>query len=174
MLAANVSLGDIVNTVGLKGEVKLLPSRDFWEGVLKASEFDLVSKGGARRKVRIERYRGKRNVFILKFSGIDDIDNAESIVGSALEVLVESLDRAYLPRELRPFQVLEADVFLKDGTFAGKVVDILDGTQQDCLVVEKEGERFLVPIVPELVSSIDLDNRVIEIDPPEGLLDLRW
>jgi len=42
------------------------------------------------------------------------------------------------------------------------------------LVVEKDGERYLVPNVPEVVCSIDLDRCVIEIDPPEGLLDLRW
>ncbi|MBN2184265.1 MAG: 16S rRNA processing protein RimM [Candidatus Krumholzibacteriota bacterium] len=174
MQPAKVYLGDIVNTVGLKGEVKLLPSRDFWAEVLDAGGLDLVSQAGIRRTVRIEKYREKRNVFVLKFFGIEDIDQAQSIVGNTLEVLLESLDGQLLPKELRLFQVAGAEVFQKDGTFAGKVVDILDGTQQDCLVVEKEGERYLVPIVPEVVCSIDLDRSVIEIDPPEGLLDLRW
>ena len=174
MKPAIVCLGDIVNTVGLKGEVKLHPSRDFWAEVLDAGELDLVSQSGVHRTVRIEKYREKRNVFVLKFSDIENIDQAESIVGYTLEVLLESLDGSLFPKELRLFQVAGAEVFQKDGTFAGKVVDILAGTQQDCLVVEKDGERYLVPNVPEVVCSIDLDRCVIEIDPPEGLLDLRW
>ena len=174
MQPAIVYLGNIVNTVGLKGEVKLLPSRDFWVEALGVDKLDLVSQAGVHRAVRIEKYRAKRNVFVLKFSGVEDIDQAESIVGNTLEVSLESLDGSLFPKELKPFQVTGADVFQSDGTFVGKVVDILAGTQQDCLIVEKDGERFLVPNVPEVVCSIDLDRCVIEIDPPEGLLDLRW
>ncbi|MBN2070219.1 MAG: 16S rRNA processing protein RimM [Candidatus Krumholzibacteriota bacterium] len=167
-------LGNIVNTVGLKGEVKLLPSSDFWVEALDVEKLDLVSRDGVRRIVHIDRYRIRKNVFIIKFSGIEDIDEAESIMGDALEISVDALDERLLPRELKPFQVKGVEVFKIDGTPVGTVTGILSGPQQDCLIVEKNEKRCLVPNVPEVVKLIDLDRGVIEIDPPEGLLDLTW
>ncbi len=174
MQAGTVFLGEIVNTVGLKGEVKLLPSRDFWMEALSVSPLELVSPEGIRRNVLVDKFRAKRHVFVLKLSGIGTINEAESIIGSVLEVSLGVVDDSVFPKELKPFQVEGVDVYLSEGTHVGKVVDMLIGPQQDCLIVEKDGERYIVPNVPEVVRVIDLEKGVIEIDPPEGLLDLRW
>ena len=63
---------------------------------------------------------------------------------------------------------------LPDGTVIGYVVDLLLGQDQQCLIVERDGERLLVPNVPDVVVSIDLPGGFMVLDPPEGLLDLRW
>ena len=51
---------------------------------------------------------------------------------------------------------------------------MLLGAAQNCLIIEREGERYLVPHVPDIVRRVSIEEGIIEIDPPEGLLDLRW
>ena len=59
MTAATAILGSIVKAVGLKGELKLLPSPDFWAGALDLDGLDLVSVEDVHLEVRIEKYRPK-------------------------------------------------------------------------------------------------------------------
>jgi 16S rRNA processing protein RimM len=120
------------------------------------------------------RRRPKGETFILKFEGIDTVEAAEPLVGSTLEISLEALGGAPLPDVILPCQLVGLEVVLAGGTAFGCVVDLLLGAAQNCLIIEKDGERYLVPHVPEFVKRISIEEGVIEIDPPEGLLDLRW
>jgi 16S rRNA processing protein RimM len=173
-MAETAVLGTIVKAVGLKGEVKLLPSPDFWPDALNARSLDIVTDGEERREVRVSRSRPKGGTFILKLEGIETIEAAEPLIGGSLEIALDALGGARLPDTALPFQLIGLDVRLMDGTPFGVVVDMLLGSAQDCLIIEKDGERYLVPHVPELVRSVSLDEGTLTIDPPEGLLDLRW
>ncbi|MDD4856709.1 MAG: ribosome maturation factor RimM [Candidatus Krumholzibacteria bacterium] len=173
-MADTAILGTIVKIVGLKGEVKLLPAPDFWLNALAADALDVVGQTGERRTVHVARRRPKGETFILKFDGIDTAEAAERLIGSSLEVSLEALGGATPPDELLPCQLIGLDVALRDGTPFGVVVDMLLGSAQDCLVIEKDAERYLVPYVPDIVRKISIEDGMIEIDPPEGLLDLRW
>ena len=135
---------------------------------------DLVSADDDHRGVQVERYRPKGNTYVIKLSGIESRDDAEPVIGSRLEVSTGSLTEAELPDELKPFQVMGAEVRLKNGDRAGTVVDMLIGPAQRCLIVEMNNGRRAVPVVPEVVLEIDLECGVIVIDPPEGLLDIEW
>jgi len=174
MCSRTATLGSIVKTVGLKGEMKLLPGPDFWTGALDAGGLDLVSRDRTQRRVRVERYRPKGNTYILKLSGIESIDEAQPLVGGRLDIPAEMLTEAGSPEQPLPFQVMEASVRLRDGTEVGTVVDMLLGPVQRCLIVDDGERRFPVPVVPEVVISIDLEEGVVVIDPPDGLLDLEW
>jgi 16S rRNA processing protein RimM len=167
-------LGRIVKTVGLKGEVKLLPAPDFWLDALDADAIDVIEDDTVRRTVRVTRSRPKGETFILKLDGIDTIEAAEPLVGSSLGISLDALGGATPPEELLPCQLVGLNVVLANGGPFGVVVDMLLGAAQDCLIIEREGERYLVPNVPDLVRRISLEEGIIEIDPPEGLLDLRW
>jgi 16S rRNA processing protein RimM len=174
MITEAVIIGSIVKAVGLKGEIKLLPGPDFWPGALRAPGLDLVSKKGDRLHVRIERMRVKGRTFILKLSGVDGIDEAESMVGNDVVVSLEGLDSAQMPETPLPCQLMDLEVRLQNGEVVGRVVDLLLGPDQQCLIVERDSERFLVPNVPDVVVQIDLPGGFIVLDPPEGLLDLHW
>ena len=163
-----------MKAVGLKGEVKFLPGPDFWPEILDVDGVLLVSPEGESREAAIERSRAKKTVWVLKLGGVDSIDEAENLIGSTLVVDVDALDENDLPRELRPFQAIGLAVRLIDGTPVGRVVDIVTGPAQDCLVVERETGRFLVPLVAEVVRRIDLGEGIVEIDPPEGLMEIGW
>jgi 16S rRNA processing protein RimM len=174
MASATATLGSIVKAVGLKGELKLLPGPDFWTGALTAGDLDLVSAGGMRRAVRVERYRAKGNTFIIKFIGIESRDDAEPVVGSRLDISTISLAAESLPDELRPFQIMESEVRLGGGEPVGRVVDMLIGPAQRCLIIETDKGKRAVPLVPEVVVEVDLEAGVVVIDPPDGLLDIEW
>ncbi|MBN1164193.1 MAG: 16S rRNA processing protein RimM [Candidatus Krumholzibacteriota bacterium] len=169
-----VKLGSIVKTVGLKGEVKLLPSPDFWTEALNAGHLEVISRDGIHSAVRVERYRIKGNTYILKLSEVGTIEEAEPLVNGELMVSTGDVEGINRPRELKPFQVIGVQVYLADGTGVGEVVDMLLGSVQNYLIVEEDGERLIIPNVPEIIYKVDLEKGVIYIDPPEGLLDLRW
>lgn len=173
-MAEAAILGTIVKAVGLRGEVKLLPAPDFWPDALSADALDVVIDEQARRTVHVSRHRPKGNTFILKFDGIDTIDAAEPLVGGRVEISLDALGGVNLPDKVLPCQLIGLDVALSDGTPFGVVVDMLLGSAQDCLIIEKDAERYLVPFVSDLVRRVSIEEGIIEIDPPEGLLDLRW
>lgn len=173
-MADTAILGTIVKAVGLKGEVKLLPAPDFWPDALKAEAIDVLSDETVVRTVHVARSRPKGETFILKLDGIDTIEAAEPLIGSRLGISLDALGGSSLPEELLPCQLIGLDVVLKNGDPFGVVVEMLLGAAQDCLIVEREGERYLVPHVPDIVRRVSVEEGIIEIDPPEGLLDLRW
>ena len=174
MTAVIATLGSIVKAVGLKGELKLLPGPDFWAEALELHGLDLVSADEIHRDVKVEKFRPKGNTFIIKLTGIESRDDAESVVGSRLDIPTDTLDETQLPGELKPFQVMGSEVRIKNGDRAGKVVDMLIGPAQTCLIVETDSGQRAVPLVPEVVVETDIENGVIIIDPPEGLLDIEW
>lgn len=174
MTETTVKLGAVVKAVGMKGEVKLNPGPDFWPGALDAAELALVSKGAVQKMVHVERFRTKGRTFILKLDGFETIDDAESVVGCDIEIEMDDLDDSAKPDTLLPFQVVGLSVRLPDGSVLGRVVDLLFGKGQNCFIVESEEERFLIPNVPGIVLKTDLKAGIIEVDPPDGLLDIRW
>ncbi len=174
MITEAVIIGSIVKAVGLKGEVKLLPGPDFWPGALRAPDIDLVSKDGGRRRVGIEKMRAKGQTFILKLTGVENRDDAESAVGDELVVSLDGLDAELMPEGPLPCQLMGLEARLSGGEAVGRVVDLLLGPDQQCLIVERGSERFLVPNVPEVIVRIDLPGGFLVLDPPEGLLDLHW
>ena len=174
MKATIAELGTIVKAVGRKGEVKLLPGHDFWPGALRADTHLLIREGEEVSSVHIDGYREKKNTYVLKLAGLDTIDDAEALVGTTLGVSMDGLDEAARPDRTLPFQLMGMQVIRVGSEPVGVVVDMLLGSAQDCLIVEKGDERFLVPYTPGVVVRIDFDKDVIEIEPPEGLLDFKW
>jgi 16S rRNA processing protein RimM len=174
MTVQAVTLGRLVKAVGLKGEVKLLPGPDFWPEALEAELLDITDEHSVTRSVNVERARVKGRTYILKLSGIDGRDAAESLVGKELVVALDSLGAEMMPKEPLPCQLVGLEVRLEDGTVKGQIFDLLLGEEQKCFIVEDGSRRFLVPNAPGVVREIDIDNGFIVIDPPEGLFDFEW
>jgi len=173
-MAATAILGAIVKTVGLKGEVKLNPGPDFWPDALGAKSLDLRFGDAVERTVRVTGCRPSGRAFVLRLEGIETIEKAQPLVGRSVTVDLDSLGEVAVPERALPCQFIGLTVRLADGSTLGTVVDLLLGPAQDCLIIERDGERYLVPNVPGLMLRQNLDEGFIEIDPPKGLLDLRY
>jgi 16S rRNA processing protein RimM len=168
--AGFVTVAEVVKAVGLKGEVKLYPLVDFHAPLLE-SRF-LRWQDGA--PARFEHGRSSGGCVVAKFTGCDDRDAAEAMVGREL-----GFDRAdYLaadfprPPEGLPFRYLDRPVVTVTGEAVGTVDEVRRYAAQVLLVVLRKGCEVLIPAVaPILRPDAGLDGPLV-IDPPAGLLDV--
>lgn len=160
-----------MKAVGLRGEVKLRIAEDFWDEAL-ASRHLVVDVGGACHQVQVlaQREHGP-GTRVLRFAGTDDRTAAEALVGADL-LLVGDAPDVPLPERPRPFQVRGLRVESVDGTPLGEVVGILPAPAQPLFVVRLGDREHLVPWVAPIVVDVDLERRVMRIDPPPGLLEI--
>ena len=162
-----IKIGKIVNTVGLKGEVKVYNYSDSIE-IYETIESIYVED----RLTVIENVRAQKNRVILKLEGADDRNAAEALRGKELYITEDDLpelpEGQYYVRDLIGMSVTE-----EDGNLLGHVTDVLQNTAQDIFEVESEnGKKLLIPKVDQFVLDIDAEKREITVRLIEGMLDL--
>jgi 16S rRNA processing protein RimM len=166
-----VVLGVLVRPVGLRGEIKLRLSGDFWEAALGSQHLTLV-RGEVAQPVDVESARpGGAAAQVLKLRSVDNRDAAQALVGMELVLAAGPLD-VEAPEELLGFQVCGFRVETMQGDLVGDVAAVEAMPAQDLLVVQGPRGEHRVPMVPAIVCEIDLEAGVVRIDPPAGLLEL--
>jgi len=166
-----VPLGRVVGVHGLKGMVRVGisgRSADFDPATFAALGEILV--GGERFQV-IKAARGRGHVLV-KLADIGSREQAETLVG--LEVMGEAHRFPELaPGEYYWFQVLGLPVVhAGDGTLIGRLEEIWPTGAHDVYVVRQGKREVLLPAVEEVIQEIDLNEGLLKVWPPEGLLDL--
>jgi 16S rRNA processing protein RimM len=164
-------LGRFVKAQGLRGELKLYASDDFWYEVLESKELwvERPSDGDVeRRPVRIESARPHQAQYVVKLEGIDDRTRAEEEVGGNLFVDLTRLD-VELPDRILPFQVIGSIVRTEDGRVIGRVSNVLQSSAQEIYEVTGEAGAVLIPAVPAFI--VRRENGEITVRPIPGLLD---
>ena len=164
-------IGKIVNTQGLKGEVRVFPTTD------DVHRFDMLKTVFMRgkqgvREIGIERVRHQKNLVIVKFAGIDDINAAETLRGCELVVpRAEALPLAedeYYHKDLMGMMVVTTD-----GEELGAIADILVTGANDVYVVSNNGGgQLLIPAIRQCIITVDKDARVMTVALLEGLREL--
>ena len=165
-----INYGKITRPHGLKGEVILIPfSRrpDSLPGINyiyidreDSEEPEMLTVSGCRLH---------KGTAIIKLEGVDSIDDAEELRGA--EVLVDTDDLGGLEEdEYYWFELIGLDVYAEDGSFIGKVEDLIDRAHQSVLVVRDGEAEALIPLAEPIIKEIDLENSKIVITPVEGLL----
>lgn len=130
-----------------------------------------VLRGSVRHTAQIEFSREQHGRFVLKLRGIDSIDDAEGLVGAELEVpetALPLLDAGVF----YTFHLKGCRVFESTGECLGVVTAILDNTGTNILKVDGESGEILIPFAESFVRNVDLEQRRIDVDLPEGLRDL--
>lgn len=158
-------IGKISNTHGLKGEVKVYSYADYVER-FEEVEYVYISE----EKYYIEKVRYHKNMPIIKFKGMDNINQIEHLKGMELFIdennLRELEDDEYMVSDL-----VNCKVYIDNGTFIGTVTDVLLYAANDVYVVKNEEREFLIPVIKDVVTDIDISNKKIIIKNMEGLLD---
>ena len=108
---------------------------------------------------------GKKSSFI--FEGIKDRDSAKTIIGKKIFALVDELDSIHFLSS----DLIGYGVFTDEGIHVGRLGEILWLPANDAYVINDGDREFLIPIIPEIVKSIDYPQRAVLITPMEGLLD---
>jgi len=166
-----IVLGEFVKVLGLRGDLKLRPSADFWDGALDSAHLLLVH-GDERRPVRVTQARPHGvGVHALRLEGVSERTAAERLVGATLVLAADAVDVA-LPERLLDVQLCGMEVRLPGDVVLGRVVDVLHLPAHDVLVVHDGAREVLVPAVPPFVQMVDAEHRVLRIEPIPGLLEL--
>lgn len=154
-----IEIGTIVNTHGLKGDVKIRSESDF-----KAQRFEpgaIVYVLG--RPLTVASFRTQKGFDIVHFVGIDHIDDATPLKN---QVLLAPLEAAVLEEgQYHVTQLLGCDV-VEAGVVIGQVTDIRHFPAQSLLVVN---QTIQIPFVDAFIKAVDLDQRTIEVTLIEGM-----
>lgn len=158
--------GKIVTTHGIRGEVKIMPYTDTPELLC---EFDRLFIGKDKSELYIERSRTAKNMVIAKIEGIDTVEAAEKYRNKVLFMHRDDLELdedTYFIQDLIDMEVQDAD----SGFVYGKITDVLQNGANDVYVIKGDRE-YLVPAIPDVVISTDIDSNIMRIRPLDGLFD---
>lgn len=166
------NVGKIVNTHGIKGEVRVISKTDFaLERYAPGNEIYLFLPGAKDpTPLTIESHRVHKNFDLLTFKGYGNVNDVEKMKGGILKIHEEQLTELE-ENEFYFHEIIGCLVFTTKGEEIGKVVEILTPGANDVWVVKgKAGKEILIPYIEQVVKKVDLKEKVILIDPMEGLL----
>ncbi len=158
--------GKIVTTHGIRGEVKIMPYTDTPELLC---EFDRLFMGKDKAEIYIDRARVAKNMVIAKIEGIDTVEAAEKYRNKVLFMHRDDLELdedTYFIQDLIDMEVKDVD----SGFVYGKITDVLQNGANDVYVIKGDRE-YLVPAIPDVVISTDIDSNIMLIRPLDGLFD---
>ena len=165
----NLEIGQIVNTFGIKGFVKVNPFVD------DISRFDdlkkvYIKKQKVLKELEVEEVKYHKNMVLVKFKGIHKVEEAETLRNSYLEVdrenAIDLQEGEYFIADL-----LGLEVITDEGNTLGKLEDIFNTGSNDIYVVKDElGKQILLPAISEVIKEIDIDGKKILVHLLEGLM----
>ena len=169
-LPGRIRVGRVTRPHGVRGEVAVEPLSDVAARFAAGSELEAVTEAGLR-PLRVARSRAGGRAYVVAFEGVDDRDAAEALRGAALEVARSRVPPAaageYYYYELVGCLCVDA----REGEL-GRVVDVEEGAAGIFLVAEHPGGRRVpLPFVAAFVAGVDLDERRIDWQLPEGLIE---
>jgi 16S rRNA processing protein RimM len=169
-------VGRVVKAHGITGELVVEvrtddPDTRFAPGTrLRARP----SRGGPQREHVIESAREHSGRLLVRLEGVADRNAAEALRGNVFLVDTEELPPIDDPDEFYDHQLEGLRVVTIDGRLIGNVNEVLHTAAGELLSVTSEtGAEVLVPFVSAIVTEVSLQDETIEIDPPEGLLELQ-
>ena len=163
-------VGVIANTHGIRGEVKVFPTTDEKER-FKDLKKVILDMGKEQKVLEIQSVRFFKNLVILKFKGIDNINDIEMYKGKDLLVTREDA----VPLEEGEYfiaDLLDLDVYSDEDEKIGVLYDGMQTGANDVYVVKtEEGKEILLPAIDECILDIDLEESRMTVHIMEGLLD---
>ncbi|WP_019152810.1 ribosome maturation factor RimM [Robertmurraya massiliosenegalensis] len=166
------NVGKIVNTHGIKGEVRVISRTDFAEERYTPGNPLYLFMPDAKEPVKliVATHRVHKNFDLLTFKGYENVNEVEAMKGGILKIQESQLTELE-EDEFYFHEIIGCHVFTTDGEEIGKVREILTPGANDVWVVKgKGGKDILIPYIEQVVKKVDVKEQVILIEPMEGLL----
>ena len=167
-----LNVGKIVNTQGLKGEVRIISQTDFPElRYKKGSVLTLFQEKKAPIELTIKTHRKHKNFDIVTFEDHFSINDVEKYRDGILRVSKDELKD--LPGdEFYYHEIIGLTVIDENDEELGKIKEILSPGANDVWVVQRPKKKdVLIPYIESVVQSIDLEKGIVRVEIPEGLID---
>lgn len=164
------NVAKIVNTHGIRGEVKGVRITDFADRFTIGGKLYLIKEKEEPLELVIDSHRTHKNFDIIHFKGFDNINDVEHFKGYHLKIR-ESQLTALDDGEFYYHEIIGCDVFLENGEKLGTIKEILAPGANDVWVVKQaKGKDVLIPYVADVVKKVDIQAKKVVIEPMEGLL----
>ncbi|HWL23684.1 MAG TPA: ribosome maturation factor RimM [Ureibacillus sp.] len=168
------NVGRIVNTHGIKGEVRVISTTDFEEvRFAPGSRLAIFKKDDKKPTwVTIETARKHKNFILLTFEGLHNINLVEHFKESLLKVTKDQLEEDELQEnEYYYYEIIGCEVFSEEGEQLGVITEILETGANDVWELKApNGKKHYIPYIEDVVKEIDVDEKKIIIHVMEGLL----
>ena len=165
----NLEIGQIVNTFGIKGIVKIKPFTD------DIKRFDnlktvYIEKNNTQKEYEIEEVKYHKDMVLIKFKGVDTVEQAELLRNAYLTISRDSVEtleegRYYI------VDMLGLEVYTDEQVLLGTLDDIFNTGSNDIYVVkDKQGKQILLPAIQDVIKQIDMENRKMIVHLLPGLV----
>lgn len=168
------TVGKVVNTHGIKGELKILSQTDFAEVRFASGKKLLMlnEENGTSMEIKIISSRAHKNVYILKIEGFNDINVVEKYKGWVLKVSEAEMapldDGEYYYHE-----IIGCRVVTEEGEELGVISEILSPGANDVWVVDRPksaGKQLLLPVIDEVLINVNINEKTVTVRLMEGLI----
>lgn len=164
-----MEIGQIVNTYGIKGFVKVVPFTDNINRFEDLKTVYVETKKGLEN-FEIEEVKYSKNTVLLKLKGIDDINIAEKYRNCYLKISRENAVK--LPEDTYFIvDLLDIKVYTDEDIYLGNIIDVYPTGSNDIYVVKnEEGKQVLLPAIGEVIKNVDIQNKKMVVHLLDGLI----
>ena len=164
-----LEIGQIVNTFGIKGMVKIKPFTDDINRFDRLKKIYISNKNG-KKEYQIQEVKYHKNMVLMKLEGVDTPEQADLLRQSYL--LIDRADEEPLEEGVYYIvDLLGLEVYTDDNKLLGKVDDIFNTGSNDIYVVKDEmGKQILLPGIPDVLTNVDLEKGRITVHLMPGLI----
>lgn len=165
-----VAIAKLVKSRGLRGELVANVLTDFPERFDELKTVIALLPNGTRRELKIERFWFQKGRIVFKFAGFDSIEIAETLRGA--EICVPESEAIELDEdEFFDWELENCEVETIEGEKIGRVKELMRTGGTEILVVEGAEKEYLIPFAETICILVDVENKLIKVDAPEGLLE---
>ncbi len=161
-------VGRVARAHGIKGQIVVNPETDFMEDRFRTGQVLLIGPADCTREYEIRDVRFHQGRPIVGLAGVDTMSDAEALAGSDVwlsEAQVPPLPEGTFYRH----DLVGCEVHDTKGTRLGSVTGVEGALDRSHLVVD---EHMMIPLVGDIVRSVDIAARRVIVDPPAGLIEL--
>lgn len=165
-----VAIAKLAKPRGLRGEIVGDVLTDFPERFDNLEQISIVHPNGEVTETEIEKFWFQKGRIVLKFAGFDSVEAAENLRNC--EVCVPESEAVELETdEYFDWELEDCRVETVAGERIGTVKELMRTGGTELLVVAGDTKEYLIPFAETICVSVDVENKLIRIDAPEGLLD---
>jgi len=163
-----LEVGQIVNTYGIKGFVKVNPLVDN-NNQFKSLKTLYIQVKNNIKELQVEEVKFSKNQVLLKFKGIETIEQAEELRNYYLQA-----KRSDIKLEKGAYFIVDLvglEVYTEEGEILGTLKEVLQPGANDVYVVENEAKQeILLPVIPDVVKQVDIEGKKVIVKLLEGLI----
>ncbi len=164
-----MEIGQIVNTYGIKGFLKVVPYTDDIKRFEKLKSIYIQTKKSLETVI-IEEVKYAKNLVLLKIKGIDNINDAE--IYKNCYIKIDRSDAVELPEDSYfIIDLIGIKVYTDEGEALGDIIDVFPTGANDVYVVKNElGKQVLLPAIGDVIKNVDIKNKKMVVHLIEGLV----